>query len=121
MRPSRAPVSGLGELQRLLERYVAAADQAARDIGLPQGWCITAAALSHDVLPRLGVHGVRIIGVDFAAFNSLGWKLFCAKVPVTHWPDQAKMAGSDGDDRDDQGWGGHALAYVPSSVDGQTA
>jgi hypothetical protein len=110
------------DLRPLLQRYVWAADTVARRYGLPHGWCITAAALSREVLTRLGVPGVRVLGVDFAALSPLAWKLHCDGVPAGLWPEDAWLSGVQGSDaHDETGWDGHAIAYIPSKVDGRTA
>ena len=105
-----------------LDTYVRTAAQVADDAGLPPGWCITAAGVSREVLTRLGIPGVRVIGVDVAAFNATAWRLMRARVPMQYWPDDAWSVGTGGTDRSDSsGWDGHALAYIPSKAGGRSA
>lgn len=109
-------------LPATLDAYLHAAEQVAADHNFAAGWCITAAALTRHVLTRFGIPGVRVVGVDFAAFNPLAWELMQAGVPMDRWPDHASAVNTGGtDETDDTGWDGHALAYIPSKVDGRSA
>lgn len=97
--------------------------EVAHDVGLPAGWCITAAGVTREVLTRLGVPGVRVVGVDVGAYNDPALRLLTQGIPEDQWPAGAwathPARGTDA--RTETGWDGHALAYVPSRVDGNTA
>lgn len=111
-----------GRLQATLELVSRTAAETAADAGLSSGWCIAAAGVTQNVLTRLGIPGVRVVGLDVGACNDAGWALFCARVPFDRWPAHAWADGveaTDGYDAD--GWDGHAAAYVPSRADGRTA
>lgn len=82
------------QLPSMLDIYVRTAAEVASEAGLPAGWCITAAGVSREVLTRLGVPGVRVVGVDIAAFNDAGWRLMRAGVPIRYWPDDAWSVGT---------------------------
>lgn len=111
------------QLASLLDTYVRTAADLAQEAGLPTGWCITAAGVSHEVLTRLGLPGVRVIGVDIEVLNLAAWRLMRTGVAAKYWPDAALSAGTAGTDHHDRdGWDGHAVAYIPAkSIGGNTA
>lgn len=66
---------------------------------------------------------MRVVGLDVGACSDTGLRLLTLGVPEYLWPAGAWMAhpetGSGAST--ETGWDGHALAYVPSKVDGDTA
>ncbi|MGV8965373.1 MAG: hypothetical protein ACOH2F_03765 [Cellulomonas sp.] len=107
----------------ILDTYLEVATEIAHYNNLGPAWCVTAAALTANVLPQLGITGVKAIGVNFHGFNVEAIAMQSRRIPRNKWSRSVYAQGTRGTGNfiGDNGWDGHALAFVPPLTPGATA